>query len=166
MASIEIQSGSSYMKQSCSGTEIVPKVAFLVWTEALSSTVSATLRLTVRYGVNIALVFWHGSEMSQQVSKSKKLSGSFSKNLQFLACFCQWNYQENGSSQLVRTCFGTVFHKIWLHVEEIAVGFLLFCLNQKVYKLFIKRVLVLWHGSEMKQQVSSSGKRTIHLQVD
>ena len=43
-------------KQSCSGAEIVLKVAFLVWTEALSGTVSAMLHFTVQHSVNIDLV--------------------------------------------------------------------------------------------------------------
>ena len=40
----------------CSGAETASKAAFIVWTEALSATPSATLRFTIRYSVNIALM--------------------------------------------------------------------------------------------------------------
>ena len=45
---------NSGAKQYCSGAETALKPAFLVWTEALSGTLSATLRFTIRYSVNIA----------------------------------------------------------------------------------------------------------------
>ena len=41
-------------EQYCSGAEIASKAVFLVWTEALSGTLSASLRFTIRYSVNIA----------------------------------------------------------------------------------------------------------------
>ena len=46
-------------KQYCSGAETASKAAFLVWTEALSGTLSATLRFTIRYSMNIAFVNCH-----------------------------------------------------------------------------------------------------------
>ena len=46
---------NSGAEQHCSGAETASKVAFLVWREALSGTLSATLRFTTRYSVNIAL---------------------------------------------------------------------------------------------------------------
>ena len=42
-------------EQYCSGAENASKTTFLVWTEAISSTLYATLRFTIRYSVNIAL---------------------------------------------------------------------------------------------------------------
>ena len=45
---------NSGAEQYCSGAETASKAAFLMWTEALSGTLSATLRFTIRYSVNIA----------------------------------------------------------------------------------------------------------------
>ena len=42
------------VEQHCSGAENALKAAFLVWTEAISSTLSAMLRFTIRYCANIA----------------------------------------------------------------------------------------------------------------
>ena len=47
---------NSGAEQYCSGAETASKAAFLVWTEALSGTLSVTLRFTIRYSVNIALL--------------------------------------------------------------------------------------------------------------
>ena len=47
---------NSGAEQYCSGAETASKPAFLVWTEALSSTLSVTLRFTIQYSVNIAFV--------------------------------------------------------------------------------------------------------------
>ena len=47
---------NSGAEQYCSGAETASKAAFLVWTEALSGTLSATLRFTIQYSVNIALM--------------------------------------------------------------------------------------------------------------
>ena len=46
---------NSGAEQYCSRAETASKAAFLVWTEALSGALSATLRFTIRYSVNIAL---------------------------------------------------------------------------------------------------------------
>ena len=43
---------NSAAEQSCSGTKIVPELAFPVWTGALSNTHFATFRVTVRYSVS------------------------------------------------------------------------------------------------------------------
>ena len=45
---------NSGAEQYCSGAETASKAAFLVWTEALSGTLSATLRFAIRHSVNIA----------------------------------------------------------------------------------------------------------------
>ena len=45
---------NSGAEQYCSGAETASKAAFLVWTEALFGTLSATLWFTIRYSVNIA----------------------------------------------------------------------------------------------------------------
>ena len=42
--------------QFCSGAEIASKAEFLVWTEALSGTLPAKLRFTIRYSVNTTSV--------------------------------------------------------------------------------------------------------------
>ena len=47
---------NSGAEQYCSGTETASKAAFLVWTEELSRTLSALLRFTIWYSVNIACV--------------------------------------------------------------------------------------------------------------
>ena len=47
---------NSGAEQYCSGAENASKAAVLVWTEALSGTLSATLRFTIRYSVNIVSV--------------------------------------------------------------------------------------------------------------
>ena len=44
---------NSGAEQYCSGAETASKAAFLVWTEALSGTLSAMLRFTIQYSVNI-----------------------------------------------------------------------------------------------------------------
>ena len=46
---------NSGAEQYCSGAETASKAAFLMWTEALSGTLSATFRFTILYSVNIAL---------------------------------------------------------------------------------------------------------------
>ena len=47
---------NSGAEQYCSGAETALKAAFLVRTEALSGTLSMTLRFTIRYSVNIASI--------------------------------------------------------------------------------------------------------------
>ena len=69
LSNTECSTFNSGAEQYCSGAESASKAAFLVWTEALSSTLSAMLRFTVWYSVNIALggkipfhyllVFWN-----------------------------------------------------------------------------------------------------------
>ena len=55
-----ISSFKNGAKFSCSGAGIVPKVAFLVWTEAYFYKLSATLRFTIRYSIKIALTLFYG----------------------------------------------------------------------------------------------------------
>ena len=54
---------NSGAEQYCSGAKTASKVAFLVWAEALSGTLSETLRFTIRYSMNIALMFCCGAEI-------------------------------------------------------------------------------------------------------
>ena len=54
LSNTERSTFNSGVEQYCSGAENASKAAFLVWTEALSGTLSATLRFTTWYSVNIA----------------------------------------------------------------------------------------------------------------
>ena len=45
---------NSGAEQYCFGAETTSKAVFLMWTEVLSGTLSATLRFTIWYSVNIA----------------------------------------------------------------------------------------------------------------
>ena len=56
LSDMEPSTFNSGAEQSCSRAENASKAAFLVLTEALSSTLSATLCFTKRYSVNIASV--------------------------------------------------------------------------------------------------------------
>ena len=57
---------NSWAEQYCSGPETASKAVFLVWTEALSGTLPATLRFTFWYSVNIASVWTLLSEQKLQ----------------------------------------------------------------------------------------------------
>ena len=64
---------SSGAEQYCSGAETALKAAFLVWTEALSGTFSATLRFTIRYSVNIAYAQYGYIWISQVIHQPKSV---------------------------------------------------------------------------------------------
>ena len=54
LSDTECSTFNSGAEQYCSRAETASKAAFLVWTEALSGTLSEMLRFTIRYSVNIA----------------------------------------------------------------------------------------------------------------
>ena len=79
--------------QYCSGAENASKAAFLVWTEALSGTLSTTLRFTTRYSVNIAyntlFLYCRREENGWIVSCQLPLSVAISCQLLFVSCLIQ-----------------------------------------------------------------------------